>query len=111
MSSDAKPRNIQKPVTSHFSCRIDIFEKMNGKYLGFYLIDQISEEMLLQYYPSMTSDIADEITLETITLFEPWIPIDLNKYLSQFIFEVSFSGRPQGYTLQEWWESGKSPFS
>lgn len=110
MSSNAKLRNSQKPVKSDFSCRIDVFQKINDKCLGFYLIDQISKEMLLQYYPSMTSDIAYQITLETITLFEPWIPIDLNKYLSQFIFEVSFSGRPQGYTLQEWWESGISPF-
>lgn len=110
MSSDAKLRNIQKPVTSHFACRIDVFQKINGKCLGFYLIDQISEEMLLQYYPSMTSDIAYEITVKTINLFKPWIPIDLNNYLFQYIFEVSFSGRPQGYALQEWWESGKSPF-
>jgi hypothetical protein len=110
MSSKTEVKHSWEPVKSHFACRIDVFRYSNSKCLGFYLIDQISEEMLLQYFPLMTNDVTEQITLETIDLFQPWILIDIRKYLSDYIFEVSFSGRPEGYTLQEWWESGRSPF-
>ena len=111
MGSKIGSIDLLKSPEFHFSCRVDVFQTTNSKYLGFYLIDQVSEEMLLEYYPSMTGDTAKEIVLETVLLFEPWMPIDIESYLSEFTFEVSFSNRPKNYTLQEWWESGTSPFS